>query len=60
MSQIKLGDFSNLAQDYSKFRPGYSENITERILAASFKKIYEMTVLSFLINKKASLIKLIF
>ena len=44
MSQIKLGDFSILAQDYSKFRLGYSENITERILASSFKKIHEMNI----------------
>ncbi len=38
MSQRKAGDFTGLAENYSRFRPGYSETILDAILGITRKR----------------------
>lgn len=39
---MKHGDFSSLANDYSKYRPGYSESVATMLLALTGKPINEI------------------
>ena len=41
-TSIKHGDFSLLAENYSKYRPGYSEDILELVLTKVGKPISEL------------------
>jgi len=41
-SEMKHGDFSALAQNYAKFRPGYSENVLSAILGLVEKRPQEI------------------
>ena len=36
------GDFSNLAVDYAKFRPGYAEDVIDRLIEATAKPVGEI------------------
>jgi ubiquinone/menaquinone biosynthesis C-methylase UbiE len=42
MNHIKLGDFTGLAESYSKYRPGYSDNVLEEIVSIINKPISEV------------------
>jgi SAM-dependent methyltransferase len=42
--KIKHGDFTGLAEDYSKYRPGYSESVLDMILGRFNNSITELDV----------------